>query len=315
MKNKTLLTLAALVLGCSTFAQQPFKYEGNPLVRDVFTADPTARVFGDKLYVYTSHDRDDADYFYMTDWCVFSTEDMVNWTAHVDFFGLKDIPWAKDMAWAPDCVERNGKYYFYYPVERAKIGVAVSDNPVSGFVDSGKPLVDNTGQIEHIGPEPIDPSVIVHEGQAYMFFGCREFRVVKLKDNMVEIDGEITKPTIIGNENDPEHVGGYYGEGPFIFKRNDIFYMLYANGWGPKSTMVYATATSPEGPFTYQGEVMDPVSSFTSHGSIVEYKGEWYVFYHTKDISGKDYRRSVAFDKISFDKDGKIVKPTMTSAL
>ncbi len=315
MRIKTLLTLAALAFSCSTFAQKTFKYEGNPLVRDVFTADPTARVFGDRLYVYTSHDRDDADYFYMTDWCVFSTDDMVNWTEHVDFFGLKDIPWAKDMAWAPDCVKRGRKYYFYYPVERAKIGVAVSDNPTSGFVDSGKPLVDNTGQIEHIGPEPIDPSVIVHKGQAYMFFGCREFRMVKLKRNMVETKGEIIEPTIIGNEGHPEHFGGYYGEGPFIFKRNDIFYLLYANGWGPKSTMVYATATSPEGPFTYQGEVMDPVSSFTSHGSIVEFNGEWYVFYHTKDLSGKDYRRSIAFDKITFDKDGKIVKPTMTSAL
>ncbi len=304
--------LASLLFTFAAEAQETFTYNGNPLARNLYTADPTARVFDGRLYVYTSHDREDADYFFMTDWRVFSTDDMVTWTDHGDFFGLDDIPWAKEMAWAPDCVERNGKYYFYYPVERSKIGVAVSESPVSGFVDSGKPLVDNTGQIDHIGPEPIDPSVIIEDGQAYMYFGCREFRMAKLKENMTEIDGEITKVPLVGNEGDKEDHGFFYGEGPFIFKRNGIFYMLYANGWGSKSTIVYATATSPEGPFVCQGEVMDPVSSFTSHCSMVEFKGEWYIFYHTKDLSGKDFRRSVCFDKISFDADGKIIKPTQT---
>ncbi len=315
MKKLAILLLATPLLCCSIVAQTTFKYEGNPLIRDIFTADPTARVFDGRLYVYTSHDRDDATSFNMNDWAVLSSDDMINWRADVGFFGLDDIAWADHQAWAPDCVERGGKYYFYYPVERSKIGVAVSDNPTSGFIDSGKPLIDNTNQIEHIGPEPIDPTVIVERGQAYMYFGCREFRMVKLKDNMVEIDGEVVEPQIIGNENDPQHFGGFYGEGPFIFKRKGVFYLLYANGWGPTSTIVYATSTSPEGPFTYQGEVMDPVSSNTSHGSMVKFKGEWYIFYHTMDISGKGCRRSVAFDKISFDKDGRIVKPTITRNL
>ncbi len=303
-------TLTASLTNAATTKE--FKYDGNPLVRHMYTADPTARVFDGRLYVYTSHDREDADYFYMTDWHVFSTDDMVNWVDHGAFFSLDDIPWAEDMAWAPDCIKRNKKYYFYYPVERAKIGVAVSDNPTSGFVDSGKPLVDKTGQEELIGPEPIDPTTIIHKGQAYIYFGCREFRWAKLKDNMVELDSPIREMEIIGNEGDKQNFGGYYGEGPFIFKRKGLFYMMYANGWGPQSTLVYATSKDPEGPFTFQGEFMPPVSSFTSHGSIVEYKGEWYVFYHNKDLSGKDFRRSIAFDKLYFEKDGsiKMVEPT-----
>ncbi len=314
----TILTLLSSVV-VATAAEESypkeFKYEGNPLVRHIYTADPTAKVFDGRLYVYTSHDRDDAEYFYMTDWHVYSTDDMVNWVDHGAFFSLDDISWAKDKAWAPDCIERNGKYYFYYPVERAKIGVAVSTSPIKGFKDSGKPLVDNTGNIELIGPEPIDPTTIIHNGQAYLYFGCREFRWAKLKENMVELASPIKKMQIIGNEGDAEHTGGYYGEGPFIFKRKDLFYMVYANGWGPKSTLVYATAKTPEGPFTFRGEVMDPVSSFTSHGSIVEYKGQWYIFYHNKDISGKDYRRSIAFDKIYFEEDGSIRKAVQTHDL
>lgn len=312
--KRLLLAAVALLSAAASQAEETkdFEFEGNPLVRHIYTADPTARVFDGKLYVYTSHDREDAKYFFMTDWHVFSTTDMKSWRDHGAFFSLEDIPWAKDKAWAPDCIKRDGKYYFYYPVERSKIGVAVSDSPTSGFKDSGKPLIDNTNQIELVGREPIDPTTIIHKGQAYIYFGCRDFRWAKLKDNMVELDGEIQEMKILGNENDPEHHRGYYGEGPFIFKRKGLFYMLYANGWGPNSTMVYATSKSPEGPFTYRGKVMPPVSSFTSHGSIVKYKGEWYVFYHNKDLSGKDYRRSVAFDKIEFAKDGSIIPCTMT---
>ena len=292
-----------------------FGYEGNPLVRHIYTADPTARVFGDKLYVYTSHDRTGADYYTMLDWHVFSTENMLDWTDHGAFFGLEDIPWADEMAWAPDCVERNGKYYFYYPVERKQIGVAVSDNPTKGFVDSGKPLVDNANNEKVVGREPIDPTVIIEDGQAYMFFGCRDFRYVKLKDNMTEVEGKIKKVKLVGNEGDKENFGGYYGEGPFIFKRNGIFYMLYSNGWGKTCEMVYATATDLEGTFTYQGPILPHLGCTTTHGSMVEYKGEWYLFYHSQTLSDRPYRRSICFDRISFDKEGRIrpAVPTRSS--
>ncbi len=312
--NRLILSSLLLLSTLSIANAQPkeFTYTGNPLVRHIYTADPTARVFDGTLYVYTSHDRKDADYFFMTDWHVFSTTDMKNWKDHGAFFSLDDIPWAKEMAWAPDCIKRNNKYYFYYPVERSKIGVAVSDNPTSGFKDSGKALIDNTGQVELIGPEPIDPTTIIHKGQAYIYFGCREFRWAKLKENMTELASPIKKMEIIGNENDKQNFGGFYGEGPFIFKRKSLFYMIYANGWSPTSTLVYATSKDPEGPFTYRGKVMEPVSSGTSHGSIVEYKGEWYVFYHNMDLSGKNFRRSIAFDKIGFEKDGSIKMAVQT---
>ncbi|MFI3280632.1 MAG: family 43 glycosylhydrolase [Rikenellaceae bacterium] len=305
---KRLLTLLLLATTSTILAQQEFTYQGNPLVRHEFTADPTARVFNDRLYVYTSHDRMGAEYYTMLDWCVFSTDDMQKWQDHGVFFGLDDIPWADDMAWAPDCVERNGKYYFYYPVEREKIGVAVSDNPVGGFVDSGKPLIDkNNGGEKLIGREPIDPTVIVEDGQAYMFFGCRDFRYVKLKDNMVETKGKVKKVDLRGNEGHIENYDGYYGEAPFIFKRNGIFYMVYSNGWGTTSEMVYATATDIEGPFTYQGSILAHTNCTTTHGSMVEYRDQWYLFYHTQDLSNQGFRRSVAFDPISFDDQGNII--------
>lgn len=300
------LTLS-LFLGAPAAAQTSFVFEGNPLVRHMFTADPTARVFNGRLYVYTSHDNECAEYFDMTDWHVFSTDDMINWTDHGAFFGLDDIPWADTMAWAPDCVERNGKYYLYYPVERTKIGVAVSNNPVSGFVDSGGPVIDNTGNMELVGREPIDPSVIVDNEQAYMYFGCRDFRMVRLAENMTDTLGTIQKPVIRGIENDRENEAGYYGEGPFVFKKDDLFYLMYSNGWGNASTLVYAVSKSPEGPFDYVGKVMGHVGASTSHGSVVEFKGKWYIFYHSKDLTGKDYCRSICFDELTFNNNGRII--------
>lgn len=308
------ITVCFILLFISDFMQAQkevaFKNEGNPLVKHMYTADPSAHVFHDRLYVYTSHDEDNATYFDMLDWHVFSTENLEDWTDHGAIFSLEDVQWANKWAWAPDCVARNGKYYFYYPVERAKIGVAVSDSPVGPFVDTlGKPLIDNTGQIAHIGKEPIDPSVLIDDNLAYMYFGCREPKVVQLKDNMMGLQGEVQELKINGIEGDKEHFGGFYGEAPWVFKRKDTFYLLYSNGWGKTSTLVYATSKNPMGPFDFQGEVMDVVSSWTSHGSIVEFKDKWYVFYHNRDLKGgSNYRRSICFDEITFDKNGNINK-------
>ncbi|MBK3517095.1 family 43 glycosylhydrolase [Carboxylicivirga marina] len=292
-----------------SFTEVEFQKEENPFVKHLYTADPSAHVFNDRLYVYTSHDEDTATYFNMLDWHVFSSENMKDWTDHGAVMSLDDIAWADKWAWAPDCVERDGKYYFYYPVERTKIGVAISNSPTGPFVDQlGKPLIDNTGQLEHIGIEPIDPSVLIEKGQAYMYFGCREPKVVKLKKNMMTLKGDVQDLKIKGIENDKEHFGGFYGEAPWVFKRRDTFYLLYSNGWGKTSTLVYATSKKPMGPFTFQGEVMDVVSSWTSHGSIVEFKGKWYVFYHNMDLSNNNYRRSICFDELTFGENGKINK-------
>lgn len=296
---------------CNLYAQKEFKFKnlGNPLVKHIYTADPSAHVFNDRLFVYTSHDEDDATYFDMIDWHVFSTNNLTDWTDHGAVLSLDDIHWAKKWAWAPDAIERDGKYYFYYPVERAKIGVAISDSPTGPFKDKlGKPLIDNSGQVEHIGKEPIDPSVFIEKEQAYLYFGCREPKVVKLNADMMSLKGEVEELKINGIEEDKEHFGGYFGEAPWVFKRNNTFYLLYSNGWGKTSTLVYATSTNPMGPFDFQGEVMDVVSSWTSHGSIVQFKGKWYVFYHSRDLTGDNYRRSIHFDEITFDKNGKINK-------
>ena len=292
-----------------------FSYKGNPLVRHIYTADPSARVFNNRLYVYTSHDEDTADaaqHFYMINWHVFSTSNLINWVDHGTIFSLDDISWADKQAWAPDCVERNGKYYFYYPVEQTMIGVAVSDSPSGLFKDPlGKPLINNLNDTIAVGREPIDPAVLIDDDkQAYMYFGCRNARVVKLKENMIELDGSIQTIVIKGNEDDTENNGGFYGEAPWVFKREGKYYFVYSNGWAPQSTIIYAVGNNPMGPFEYIGEVMSPVEAGTSHCSIVDFNNKWYIFYHNNSLSDNGKRRSVCFDEITFAPDGKINRLT-----
>jgi arabinoxylan arabinofuranohydrolase len=307
----TIFTLILISCTSDNNKEVKFSYKGNPLIRHIFTADPSARVFDDQLYVYTSHDEDNADanqHFYMINWHVFSTSNLTDWVDHGAFFSLDDISWAKKQAWAPDCVERNGKYYFYYPVEQTKIGVAVSNSPVGPFKDPlGKPLINNLNNIDVVGREPIDPAILIDDdGQAYMYFGCRDARVVKLKENMIEIKGDI-KPIIIhGNEGNIENNDGFYGEAPWVFKRDSLYYFVYSNGWAPQSTIIYAIGKNPMGPFEHVGEVMSPVEAGTSHCSIVEFKNKWYIFYHNNSLSDNGKRRSVCFDEITFAQDGKI---------
>lgn len=301
----------------------------NPFVTHKFTADPSARVFNGRLYVYTSHDQENAKYFDMLDWACFSTTNMVDWKDHGTIFSLEDIKWADKWAWAPDAINRNGKYYLYYPVERKKIGVAVSDKPEGPFKDPlGQPLVDSTEE-PFAGAEPIDPAILIDEDrQAYMYFGCREARVVKLKKNMIERDGSLLEVVILDKQGKKlmwkkkkkeeaslqiNHGGdGVYGEGPWVFKKDNLYYYVYSNGWAKDATMVYATSQNPLGPFVYQGKVMESVSSGTSHGSIVKYKGQWYVFYHTKDLSANGFKRSICVDKLSFNDKGEIIPVTPT---
>lgn len=274
---------------------------------DRWTADPAARVFGDRLYLYTSHDlAGKSGHYEMTDWLAFSTDDLRTWTAYGSFFSLDDIPWATRQAWAPDVVEHKGRYHFFYPVERTKIGLAVSDSPVEGFRDIGHPLVDNTGRVEEIGPEPIDPSVIVVDGKGYLFFGCRELRMIELDSTLTNVVGKVRRPVIRGIEDRKEGDSGWYGEAPFVFRRGDWFYLMYSDGWSKKSTLVYARSRDIQGPWDYVGPIMPHQGCSTSHGSIVEFKGKWYVFYHDCRLSGWPRCRSVTFREITFDDDAKL---------
>jgi arabinoxylan arabinofuranohydrolase len=322
---KTIKVTATVIILCVITSCAPdktdeiiFSYKGNPLIRHIYTADPAARVFHNRLYVYTSHDEDDADanqHFYMLNWHVFSTGNLKDWTDHSVIFSLDDISWADRQAWAPDCVERNGKYYFYYPVEQTKIGVAISNTPVGPFEDPlGKPLIDNRDNEAVMGGEPIDPAVLIDDdGQAYLYFGCRDARVVELKDNMIELDGPVQPIGIIGIEGHTEHNDGYYGEAPWVFKRNGLYYLIYSNGWEPQSTIVYAMGNNPLGPFQFIGEVMSAVVAGTSHASIVEFINKWYLFYHNNSLSDNGKRRSVCFDEITFTQDGQINRLNYTS--
>jgi beta-xylosidase len=295
---------------------------GNPLVTNIFTADPTGRVFGGRLYVYTSHDQPDATYWDMVDWRLLSTADLATWKDHGSIFRIKDFAWATRWAWAPDCVESNGKYFLFLPVDRTKIGVAVGESPEGPFKDAiGKPLIDNAS-LPDAGTEPIDPAVLLDDGQAYLYFGCRVPKVVKLRSSLTELAGVLQTVALLDSQGKPVPQAGPgkdpvlpegYGEAPFVFKRAGKYYFVYSNGWAPQSTQVYAIGDRPTGPFTYAGKVMEHAASVTQHGSIVQFKGRWYVLYHTSELSnGNAFRRSVCIDEISFDPNGRINTVTPT---
>ena len=297
--------------------------DGNPLVRDIFTADPTGRVFDGRLYVYTSHDLPDATYWDMVDWRLLSTADLVKWKDHGSIFRVKDFAWANRWAWAPDCVKANGKYYLFLPVDRMKIGVAVGDKPEGPFKDAiGKPLIDGTSTTK-AGPEPIDPAVLQDDdGQTYLYFGCRQPKVVKLRPSLTELAGELSTVSFLNAQGKPVPLAAPgkdpvlpegYGEAPFVFKRAGRYYFVYSDGWAPTATQVYAIGEHPMGPFTYAGRVMEHAASVTQHGSVVQFKDKWYVLYHTSELSnGNSFRRSVCIDELTFDANGRINTVTPT---
>ena len=278
-------------------------YAQNPLILDQFTADPTARVFEGKIYVYPSHDipaspgRGRANWFVMEDYHVFSSENLTDWKDHGVILTQTDVPWlgreSFDM-WAPDCVFRNGKYYFYFPTG-GRIGVAVADKPYGPFKPEDQPID---------GVRGIDPCVFIDkDGTSYLYYSLNAIFVARLKDNMVELDSEVRKI-----ENLPAK--GLV-EGPFVFERNGTYYLTYPHEVGGAERLEYATGSSPMGPFEQKGVIMDksPSGCWTNHHSIVEYKGQWYLFYHDRDLSPDfDKNRSIRADYLFFNEDGTIRK-------
>ncbi len=310
-RNLLLIVLTCLLPATGAWAQLR-----NPLINHIYTADPSARVFGDVLWLYPSHDRDDATSFSMEDYHAFSTTDMQTWHDHgVIFNPLRQTMWAKSAAWAPDCVERNGRYYLYYPTDKRHIGVAVGDTPYGPFSDPlGKPLVsiDSPGVV--CDRDFIDPAVLLDGDDAYLFMGQNTVCCVKLNDDMISYDGEVQ---VVEGARD-------FFEAIWVHKRGDTYYMSYSDGpfRGHEPRIVYATASHPVGPYTYRGVILDPVSSGTNHHSIVNYRGQDYLFYHTADLSGAlapgyhcGVRRSVCADSLFYEADGSIreVRPTVDS--
>lgn len=312
MNNKTLLLLCMMAVSIITAVAQ-----NNPIITHMYSADPSARVFGDTLWVYPSHDRDDALGFSMEDYHAYSTTDMQHWTDHgVVFNPITDTKWAKAMAWAPDCIYRNGKYYLYYPTDKRHIGVAVADNPAGPFVDPlGHPLIsiDTPGVV--CNRDFIDPCVFIDDdGKAYLFMGQNTVCCIRLNDDMISYDGKVH--IIEGTE-------GFF-EAVWVHKRDGRYYMSYSTSpfTGSQPMIAYCTSTSPLGPYKYQGVILDPVNSGTNHHSIVNFKGQDYLFYHTADLSKSlndgfhnGVRRSICSDSLFYLNDGSIqkVRPTLNS--
>lgn len=284
----------------------------NPIITGQFTADPTARVFEGKLYLYPSHDIPSPierlkEWFCMADYHVFSSENLVDWTDHGMILSQENVPWVDSESysmWAPDCVYKDGKYYFYFPASPKgkkgfNVGVAIADKPYGPF----KPLPE---PIKGVGG--IDPCVLLDtDGQAYLYWSGRGLNVAKLKDNMTELASE---PVLVADVEDG------FKEGPFAFKHNGKYYLTYPWVKDKTECLAYAMSDNPMGPFEYKGIIMEqsPTGCWTNHHSLVEYKGQWYLFYHHNDYSPEfDKNRSVRADSLTFNPDGTIqlVTPTL----
>ena len=330
------LCLTTLGLGGLLFAGSAFAT--NPIIMDQFGADPTARVFEGKIYLYPSHDIPVPPgsgarqaWFCMEDYHVFSSENLTDWTDHGIICNQTNVPWLNrkgyDM-WAPDCVFKNGTYYFYFPVG-GRIGVATSDKPYGPWKVLDQPVTGASG---------IDPCVLQDDdGSAYLFTGG--ISVAKLKDNMIALDVPPPPTNVVANTNTPPGRGGRGGfggrgsmqrivnlpspgliEGSFAFKRNGTYYLTYPhavtiNGHEAER-LEYSTSTNAMGPYTWAGIITDQNESgcWTEHHSIVQYKNQWYLFYHDKQLSPNfDKNRSVRVDYLTFNDDGTIKKviPTL----
>lgn len=281
----------------------------NPIIRDQFTADPTARVFNGKMYLFPSHDIpapesvQRKDWFCMADYHVFSSTDLNNWTDHGVIVSQENVEWVNPTSysmWAPDCVERNGKYYFYFPANLKTgrgfgIGVAIADKPEGPYIPQPEPIAKVRG---------IDPSVFIDkDGQAYIYYSLNRIYAAKLKDNMIELDSE---PVVLGDLPTKGLV-----EGPFFLERNGIYYLTYPHVENVTERLEYAIGDNPLGPFKVTGVIMDetPMGTWTNHHSMVEYNDQWYLFYHNSAYSPKfDKNRSVCVDSLFFNPDGTIQK-------
>jgi hypothetical protein len=311
MNRFTRSTWLAVAVGVPLFVSTAFAQ--NPLIRNQFSADPTARVFEGKVYVYPSHDipvppgsKARPNWFCMEDYHVFSSDNLVDWKDHGVIVSQTGVEWADPAGyamWAPDCVFKNGKYYFYFPAAAKekgfRIGVAIADKPYGPFKPEAK-AID--------GVRGIDPSVLVDkDGASYIYYSMGKIFVAKLKDSMLELE---SAPKAIDNLPTKGLL-----EGPFAFERNGIYYLTYPHVENKTERLEYATSKSPLGPFQPAGVIMDESASgcWTNHHSLVEYKGQWYLFYHDKDLSPDfDKNRSIRADRLFFNADGTIQKVVPT---
>jgi beta-xylosidase len=313
-----------------------------PVITQIYTADPSAHVFNGKLYIYPSHDieagipfNDLGDHFAMEDYHVLRLDSPTGKAVDCGVaLHVKDVPWAERQMWAPDAAEKNGKYYFYFPAKRKdgifQIGVAVGDRPEGPFAPEPEPIK---------GSYSIDPAVFGDDdGEYYMYFGgiwggqLQKYRdnvydaaneepadeepalgprVAKLTADMKEFAEPPREVVILDETGKPLRAGDHdrrFFEAPWLHKYRGKYYLSYSTG--NTHFLCYATSDSPYGPFAYQGRILEPVIGWTTHHSICEYEGKWYLFYHDSILSGGvTHLRSVKVTEIQYDANGRI--PTL----
>ncbi|GGA85972.1 alpha-N-arabinofuranosidase [Flavobacterium palustre] len=322
------------------FAELNKKAISQPLINHIYTADPSAHVFDGKIYIYPSHDidagipfNDNGDHFGMEDYHVISmdsidSEAKDNGVAlHVD-----DVPWAERQMWAPDAAHKEGKYYLYFPAKAHdgifKIGVAISDSPIGPFIPEPEAIA---------GSYSIDPAIFEDEdGKYYIYFGgiwggqLQKYRnniyseineephadkkalgpiVAQLSEDMKQFAEEPKEILILDENGKPLLAGDHdrrFFEASWVHKYNGKYYFSYSTG--DTHFICYATGDNPYGPFTYKGRILNPVVGWTTHHSICEYKGKWYLFYHDSSLSeGVTHLRSIKVAEINYNEDGTIV--------
>ncbi len=336
--KKEFLALAtiALITACGSQPKQDsqenggnctaktFTAEGNPIFRDAFTADPAPMVWNDTLYCYVGHDeyyegQDTAGggkEFNITEWLCYSTTDMKTWTAHGAVCSPAVFSWADTVeygvgvAWASQVVPANGKFYYYTAVKGLgeyngyAVGCAVSDSPTGPFKDAiGKPLICDTMTSNGARGwwNDIDPTVLIDGNEQWLCWGNGTCFMAPLNANMTELAGKIDTIDV------PKFV-----EGPWLSKKDNTYYLIYASHGDKGEAIDYATAPSMAGPWTPQGQVTGCAeNSFTIHPGVIEYKGKWYLFYHNATLTldgheGRIGRRSVCVDEMKFNEDGTI---------
>jgi len=315
-RRRSCLTLAVPVLSLALAATAS---AANPLDfgSAIKTADPSGHVWADgRMYLYASHDEECQPDFWMKDWHVFSSADLVHWTDHGACLSVKDLQWADNYAWAPDAAYKNGKYYFVFPAgtgvkDRVNpknstkwmgIGIAESDSPTGPFKDMiGAPLWTK--------PYANDPCLFVDDdGKAYLYFPSHpDWLVAEMADDMRSIKGFRKMD-----------MGGYQPkmEGPWVFKRNGLYYYTMPENL---RTLSYYTSTSPLGPWKYRGVFMEQENESNNHHSIVEFQGRWILFYHRwlLDESSpcpQKRQRRICAEYLHFNPDGTIQPVVRTSA-
>ena len=312
MASALFLTLPATLLaqGEAGDTLRHFHAAGNPIITHEYTCDPATLVKGDTLWLYTGHDTAGGQKGYnLKDWRVFSTTDLTHWTEYPTPLRVSDFAWDRTgAAYAGHCVERGGKYYFYISTNGSGIGVAVADRPEGPFHDAiGRPLLTNANCASATHSWVcIDPAVFIDDdGQAWLFWGNRFCYAVRLKENMVETEGEIIRIDI---------PGGNYTEAPWVHKRGGKYYLTFATGFPEK--LAYAMADKVDGPYEYKGLLTEMAgNSNTIHPAITEFRGQWVLFYHNGGINpdGGSYSRSVCADYLHYRADGTMQRVEMTT--